>query len=256
MQLPFQTLPSPIQLPSIPLNQPDNFLDMAASSLTRIPVIRNPSYQPHGWKSYVYALNKFGISPTQPSIFSRKNAQSKLMKLQKDGTHGVVTADDQQNDSFYTCPVQIGTPAQTVNLDLDSGSADLWVWSTELNKKTQAAGKTQDIQIFDHHKSTTFKSAPGYSWNITYGDGSGASGTVGTDTVTIGDVSIENQAIELANKVSSSFQNQSSSGLFGLAFGSINTVEPSEFDLRSWHTLVLTCSRIRQDPRREHDHPR
>lgn len=202
---------------------------MASTSLTRIPVIRNPAYRLHGQKSYVYALNKYGITPTQPSIYSRNNAKSKLMKQQSDGTHGVVTADDQQNDSFYTCPVQIGTPAQTVNLDLDSGSADLWVWSNKLDEKTQAAGKQENVKIFNAQKSSTFKNAQGYTWNITYGDGSGASGTVGTDTVTIGDIAIENQAVELATKVSSSFQNQSSSGLFGLAFGTINTVQPSEY---------------------------
>lgn len=68
----------------------------------------------------------------------------------------------------------------------------------------------------------------GSTWKITYGDGSGASGTVGTDNVTIGDITIQHQAIELANKVSSQFQNQSSSGLLGLAWGSINTVTPQQ----------------------------
>lgn len=62
--------------------------------------------------------------------------------------------------------------------------------------------------IFDSSKSSSFKNKAGSTWQITYGDGSGASGTVGNDNVKIGDITIKGQAIELANKVSSQFQQQ------------------------------------------------
>lgn len=69
----------------------------------------------------------------------------------------------------------------------------------------------------------------GASFSITYGDGSGASGTVGTDTVDIGGATVQNQAVELANKVSTSFvQDTASNGLVGLAFSSLNTVKPKQ----------------------------
>lgn len=66
----------------------------------------------------------------------------------------------------------------------------------------------------------------GSSWKIRYGDGSAASGTVGTDTVTIGDIVVEEQGVELAEQLSDQFLQTAGSGLCGLAWGSINTVQP------------------------------
>jgi hypothetical protein len=82
---------------------------------------------------------------------------------------------------------------------------------------------------FDPSKSNTFQALQGGSWSIQYGDGSMASGTVGFDTVTIGGVTAQKQAVELAQKVSSTFvQDRNSDGLIGLAFSSINQVQPQQ----------------------------
>lgn len=196
------------------------------AAFSRIPITRNKQYTLHGLKSYVFALHKYNITPTQPNLYTRPEGSDFLMKQNDDGTSGRVEATDIQNDSFYTCPIQIGTPAQTVDVDFDSGSSDLWVWSTQLDSATQAAGNQNNVKIFNEKESTTFQPAKGQAWQIQYGDGSGASGNVGLDTVTIGGLTIKDQAIELASQVSESFQNQTSSGLLGLAFGNINTVKP------------------------------
>jgi aspergillopepsin I len=78
--------------------------------------------------------------------------------------------------------------------------------------------------VFNSSKSSNWKPLTGYTWNITYGDLSGASGTVGTDVVTVGGTSISGQAVEIATQVSSEFvSDTANNGLLGLAFSSLNT---------------------------------
>src|SRR6266436_6225517 len=96
-----------------------------------------------------------------------------------------------------------------------------WVFSTSLPTSQQTGHK-----LFDPSKSKNWKALSGYSWNITYGDKSGASGTVGTDVVAVGGTSVSSQAVEIATQVSSEFvSDTANNGLLGLAFSSINTGE-------------------------------
>lgn len=149
--------------------------------------------------------------------------------LQKKGTNdqvGEVPAEDEQNDVEYLCEVAIGTPGQKLKLDFDTGSADLWVWSTQLPKSTSTEGHV----VYDPSKSSTFKNSDGSTWKISYGDSSSASGTVGTDNINIGGLTIKDQAIELADTLSTQFESGVGDGLLGLAFGEINTVKPKQVD--------------------------
>ncbi|KAI0173155.1 acid protease [Hypoxylon sp. FL1284] len=133
---------------------------------------------------------------------------------------GTVTATPEAGDVEYLAPVNIG--GQTLNLDFDSGSSDLWVFNSQLSAKA-----TQGHTVYDPTKSETFALMQGASFEISYGDGSGAAGNVGTDTVDLGGATVTAQAVELATAVSQSFvQDPNNNGLLGLAFSSINTVQP------------------------------
>ncbi|TVY82469.1 Aspartic protease PEP3 [Lachnellula suecica] len=134
---------------------------------------------------------------------------------------GIVTATPEQGDVEYLSPVNIG--GQTMNMDFDSGSSDLWVFSSQLSTASQT-GHT----VYDPTKSTSFALMQGSTFSISYGDGSGAAGNVGTDTVNIGGATVTSQAIEMATAVSASFvQDTASNGLVGLAFSKLNTVKPA-----------------------------
>ncbi|KAL1600631.1 hypothetical protein SLS60_007018 [Paraconiothyrium brasiliense] len=216
---------------------------MGGREQKRINVKPNPRYEKSGMKSYASLLKKYDIAPTTEgpyqkvdvaaknfkNLFKAKNKKSTkpvLWKVQDDGQKGEVKAEDQMNDALYLCPVEIGTPPQVCYLDFDTGSSDLWLWSMELPPATQAAGKSSGHNIYNPKSSSTWKKISGASWMIRYGDGSSASGIVGTDNVTLGGLCVENQAIELASKLSPQFTRGAGDGLVGLAFDNINTVKP------------------------------
>ncbi|KAJ9303014.1 hypothetical protein DTO271G3_388 [Paecilomyces variotii] len=131
---------------------------------------------------------------------------------------GSAVTTPEENDQAYLTPVTAG--ASTLHLDIDTGSADLWVFSDELSS-AESAGHS----VYKPSANATKMS--GYSWSISYGDGSSASGDVYKDIVTVGGVTANSQAVEAASQVSSEFtEDKNSDGLMGLAFSSINTVKP------------------------------
>lgn len=111
------------------------------SKLKRINVQPNPVYEMAGLASYASLLNKYGFAPTTAGPFqmieeqtrtfknafkpkSKKTTRPVLRKIEDNGKPGAVKAEDKQNDALYICPVEIGTPPQTMNLHLDTGSSD------------------------------------------------------------------------------------------------------------------------------------
>ncbi|KAL8709381.1 MAG: hypothetical protein Q9220_005875 [cf. Caloplaca sp. 1 TL-2023] len=135
---------------------------------------------------------------------------------------GTVTTTPTQYDSEYLTPVTIG--GQTLNLDFDTGSSDLWVFSSEL-----PASSSNGHSVYNPSLSSTSRLLSGYTWSISYGDGSSASGNVYTDVVRVGTTTVTGQAVELAQQISAQFQQDiDNDGLLGLAFDSINTVKPTK----------------------------
>lgn len=66
-----------------------------------------------------------------------------------------------------------------------------WVFSDKLSESARSGHS-----YFKPALSKTWKALTGYTWDISYGDGSSSSGTVGTDTVSVGDTEVVGQAVE------------------------------------------------------------
>lgn len=155
-----------------------------------------------------------------PEALSNKVQTIQTLAANQNDGEGTVKATPEEGDAAFLSPIKIG--GQTLMVDFDTGSSDLWVFNTNLGEQ-----QTQGHAVYDPKKSSTFKSMQGASFRISYGDNSAAAGTVGTDTVDIGGAEVEGQAVELASTITDSFkQDVDSDGLVGLAFGSINTVKP------------------------------
>ncbi|KAJ3221259.1 1,3-beta-glucanosyltransferase [Clydaea vesicula] len=111
----------------------------------------------------------------------------------------------------YSAEVSIGTPPQTFHLVMDTGSANLWIASTD--------GLTSNN--FISSQSTTFEEEDSKPWTIQYGSGN-ASGIFGADIISIGGLQIKS-TIGLATQLSEGFfsSNDDVSGIFGLGFSSM-----------------------------------
>lgn len=190
------------------------------SSSFSVETFPNPKHIPHGPTAMYRAYLKYGKIPPAELVKTVMDyrAQRKTRRV-----YGSVTTTPEGQDGAWLTPVQIGTPDQTLNLDFDSGSSDLWVFSN-----STPASQSRSHTTYAPGKSSTAIVKSGYSWSISYGDGSSSSGNVYPDKFTVGGVTFMAQAVETASKVSAEFTQETNlDGLLGLAFSSINSVRPT-----------------------------
>ncbi|OAQ34642.1 acid protease [Linnemannia elongata AG-77] len=164
-----------------------------------VPLTRNPHFK-HNTRAQMAKLNK-----RYPGVNIRT------------GSSGNVPLTDVSPDLEYYGTVSVGTPAQNVKLDFDTGSSDIWFPSTSCT--TTACKKHVR---FSSTASSTFQK-DGRKWSISYGDGSTASGILGSDMVSVGGIKVR-QTIGLATAESTQFGSSPADGLFGLGFDTIESV--------------------------------
>ncbi|TCD70341.1 hypothetical protein EIP91_003970 [Steccherinum ochraceum] len=121
-------------------------------------------------------------------------------------------------DLLYYGPLAFGTPAQTLTVSIDTGSADLWVASN---------CRSCDDAQFTPKASSSFKKS-GNKFSITYGQGR-AVGVLAQDVVAAGPLSVKDQYFGAVSVESDDLNAEPNSGLIGLAFGTIATSKKPTF---------------------------
>lgn len=137
----------------------------------RIPLIRRDNGRTI--QSIEAELNRFG------------QKYDLLEKRANVGITGVVQDAAVDVDFMYLATISVGTPAQSVQVQIDTGSSDLWVPSS---KCSQCSAKTMAGPLYDNTKSST--ALTGSDFGITYGSGSVMCQKT-TDIVSIAGVSVQ-----------------------------------------------------------------
>ncbi|GLI82031.1 hypothetical protein PoHVEF18_010431 [Penicillium ochrochloron] len=135
-------------------------------------------------------------------------ARDRVRRMKRSST--VSQALDNE-ETLYFSNVTLGTPAQSLRLVLDTGSSDLWVNtpnSTLCKKKTAPCS---DSGTYDSSSSSSYAFVNN-DFNITYADGSGASGEYASETVTIGSATLKEFQFGLG------YYSSSGEGVLGIGY--------------------------------------
>lgn len=156
-----------------------NKLENMKKGRASIKQVKRDNYKPNGALSMykTYLKYKTPIPDWLAAAVANSTGASYEKLLRRDEGSATSTPIDTYDDAYVT-PVSIGTPAQVLNLDFDTGSSDLWVFSS-----LTASADIDGQDSYDPSDSSTAKLLSGYTWDISYGDGSSSSGVVYTDTV-------------------------------------------------------------------------
>ncbi|KAI8144503.1 aspartic peptidase domain-containing protein [Fennellomyces sp. T-0311] len=143
---------------------------------------------------------------------NKYNLKSRVSPARLNMASSTIDLSSVHVDVEYVGTIGIGNPPQLFQMDFDTGSSDIWVPHVDC---THCGSHPR----FDPQDSSTFTKNTNQTWGLRYGDGSGVQGTIGQDTVHLGDISHPNQVLGLVDNESSDLaMDPELDGIFGLAY--------------------------------------
>ena len=119
--------------------------------------------------------------------------------------------------SEYLASVYVG--GQVLQINPDTGSSDLWVFSTALENHERG-----QHTLYDPKRSESHQKVPFASFKVAYGDETSMTGEVAADTVSLGGIAVSSQAISLPTSFSDGIIDDPSDGILGLGFQNLNSI--------------------------------
>ncbi|KAG9248233.1 aspartic peptidase domain-containing protein [Calycina marina] len=130
--------------------------------------------------------------------------------------------------TLYFANATLGTPAQTLRLHIDTGSSDLWV-NTPTSTLCSSQGECDTAGTYTANSSSTY-SYVSSDFNISYVDGSGASGDYVTDTITFGTTTLDDLQFGIG------YESSSAQGILGIGY-EVNEVQVSRVGKSAYQNL-------------------
>ncbi len=118
---------------------------------------------------------------------------------------------------MYFANLSIGTPAQALRLHIDTGSSDLWVNTPNSSYCKSRRSPCAAAGTYNANSSSTYSYVDS-SFNISYVDGSGASGDYVTDNLVISSATIKSLQFGIG------YKSDSSEGVLGVGY-QVNEVQ-------------------------------
>ena len=112
---------------------------------------------------------------------------------------------------MYSLNISVGTPAQDFQVNLDTGSSDLWLNTDSSSYCSQQSDPCGRFGTYNANDSSTYHYVGSY-FNITYVDGSGAAGDYVTDTIRLAGQTIRDFQFGVG------YESSSNQGIMGIGY--------------------------------------
>lgn len=159
-------------------------------------------------------LRKNKLTKENVLTFRDRLARGTASSYLDNGLGHNIPVKDYMNTQYFV-DVSIGTPAQVFTVVPDTGSSNLWVYSSKCYNLVCLYHSK-----YDASKSSTYK-ANGEKFAITYGSGS-IDGTVSQDVTSLGDANASMGFGEITSASGLAFYASQMSGILGLAYDTIS----------------------------------
>ena len=170
--------------------------------------------------------------PAKRDQLRRRQTKTVSQTLDNEVSLNIVTPvviTDEEQATLYFANVSLGTPGQQLRLHIDTGSSDLWANSPNSKLCQDPRQFCQISGTYDPSASSSSKVVSN-DFNISYLDGSGATGNYMTDTLAIGGQNIRNLQFGLG------LDSTSPEGILGIGYPS-NEVQVNRNGKKAYSNL-------------------